>query len=217
MSLKPIKLYSHASGPNPWKINIICEELGIPYDVEFMDMSVVKQKPFTDINPNGRVPAIEDPNTGITLWESGAIIEYLVETYDKEKKLTYGKSPEIWKEKQWLAFQISGQGPYYGQLAWFSVFHSEKIPSAIERYRNEAKRVMGVIDGVVKEQEYLVGDKCTYADLAFITWAGVAAAVANPPIDISSEFPHYAAWMERLTSRPAVKKVLEEKAAKSKH
>lgn len=69
----------------------------------------MKKAPFTDVNPNGRVPAIEDPNTGITLWESGAIVEYLVETYDKDDKLSYGqKSPEKYQLKQWLHFQMVG-------------------------------------------------------------------------------------------------------------
>lgn len=76
---KPIKLYGHALGPNPWKVAIIFEELGIPYETEYMDFSVLKQEPFISVNPNGRTPAIEDPNTGITLWESGAIVDYLID------------------------------------------------------------------------------------------------------------------------------------------
>lgn len=66
---KPIHLYSHATGPNPWKVVIFLEELGIPYETEFVDFSVIKSEPFISVNPNGRVPAIKDPNTGITLWE----------------------------------------------------------------------------------------------------------------------------------------------------
>lgn len=68
-----------------------------------------KDESFTKINPNGRLPAIEDPNTGLTLWESGAIIEYLIETYDKEHKLTFTSAPEKWHLKQYLHFQMSGQ------------------------------------------------------------------------------------------------------------
>jgi glutathione S-transferase len=75
-----------------------------------MDFSELKKDPFESLNPNGRVPAIEDPNTGITLWESGAIIEYLLETYDKENKLSYTKSPEKFQQLCWLHFQMSGQG-----------------------------------------------------------------------------------------------------------
>ena len=73
----------------------------------------------TKLTPFNRVPAIEDPNTGIKLWESGAIIEYLIETYDKENKLSFKTAPEKFFTKQFLFFQVSGQGPYFGQLAWF--------------------------------------------------------------------------------------------------
>lgn len=76
--------------------------------MEFPDL---KKEPYEKINPNGRVPAIEDPNTGMTVWESGAIIEYLVDTYDKSNKLSYGdKTPEKYQCKSWLHFQMSGQG-----------------------------------------------------------------------------------------------------------
>ena len=84
------------------------EELEIPYKTVEQETSTIKQAPYTDINPNGRVPAIQDPNTGITLWESGAIIEYLVNEYDKEGKLHYFKSPEKYLTQQWLHFQMSG-------------------------------------------------------------------------------------------------------------
>ena len=95
---KPLKLYSHAQGPNPWKVVIILEELGIPYESEYVDFSVIKKAPFTDVNPNGRVPAIHDPNTDLTLWESGAIVSYLIEQYDKEYKLSYPASETIKKQ-----------------------------------------------------------------------------------------------------------------------
>ena len=107
---KPIKLYSHAGGPNPWKVAIILEELKIPYETEMMQFPDLKKDPFESINPNGRVPAIEDPNTGLKLWESGAIIEYLLETYDKDNSLSYTKGAEKFEQKCWLHFQMSGQG-----------------------------------------------------------------------------------------------------------
>jgi hypothetical protein len=113
-SLKPITLYSHAGGPNPWKVAIVLNELGVPYTNTFPK---VKEQPYLSINPNGRAPAIEDPNTGITLWESAAIIKYLIDTYDKDGKISYSSSPEKYLQDQWLAFQISGQGPYFGQVS----------------------------------------------------------------------------------------------------
>ena len=124
-------------------------------------MADLKKPPFEKLNPNGRVPVIEDPNTGITLWESGAIVEYLVETYDTKHSLTYASSPEKHFVKQWLHFQMSGQGPYFGQAAWFEKFHPEKIESAKERYKNEIKRVLKVLDKHLETsgKGYLVGDK----------------------------------------------------------
>jgi len=219
-SVKPITLYSHASGPNPWKVAILLEELSIPYETKFIDFADLKKPPYLEINPNGRVPAIQDPNTGITLWESGAINTYLIDTYDTDKKLTYTTSPEKYQVVQWLMFQMSGQGPYFGQAAWFQHFHPEKIPSAIDRYVKEIERVLGVLDSVLKDKEYLVGDgkKCTYADLAFITW-GVAVPFLTK-IDVAGSYPNYHRWMQALCERPAVKKVLEDKAkaaAASKH
>ena len=91
----------------------------MPYETQLMDFPDMKKEPYTSINPNGRVPAIEDPNTGITLWESSAIFDYLLETYDKSNSLQYTSGPEKFLQKSWMAFQISGQGPYYGQRAWF--------------------------------------------------------------------------------------------------
>lgn len=91
------------------KVVIILKELDLPYETEYVDFSLIKQKPYTDVNPNGRVPAITDPNTDITLWESAAIIEYLIDQYDKESKLTYRKAPEKYYLQQWVYFQMSGE------------------------------------------------------------------------------------------------------------
>jgi len=211
---KPITLYSHASGPNPWKVAILLEELGLPYETVYLQFSDLKKEPFESKNPNGRVPAIEDPNTGVTMFESGAILEYLIDTYDKEHKLSYTTSPEKWLTLSWLHFQMSGQGPYYGQKAWFSFFHPEKnLTSVLERYSNEIKRVVGVIDRHLKKQgtEYLVGDKCTFADLAFVMWHQTMPRLVDG-WDYQTEAPTFHAWNERLQSRPAVKKIFEEKA-----
>ena len=88
--MQPIVLYSHASGPNPWKVAIVLEELKIPYTTKSMHMPDLKKPPYeTEINVNGRVPAIQDPNTGIILWESAAIIEYLVDKYVSIHKKYY--------------------------------------------------------------------------------------------------------------------------------
>ncbi|KAI9844861.1 MAG: glutathione S- transferase, nitrogen catabolite repression regulator [Thelocarpon superellum] len=184
------------------------EELSIPYEVKMISMAEVKQPAYESINPNGRVPAIQDPNTGITLWESGAIIEYLIETYDTSHKLTYTSAPEKWHLKQWLYFQTSGQGPYFGQAAWFTYYHPEKLESARLRYVGEIKRVVSVLNRALEGKQYLVGDKATYADLAFVPWdAGTTRLLKDDEaIDAAKDYPHYYAWQQRILARPAVKK-----------
>lgn len=212
-----------ATGPNPWKVAIVMEELNIPYESEFMDMTSVKSPEFEKINPNGRVPAIHDPNTGITLWESGAIIEYLVDTYDKNSTLSYANSPEKYHIKQWLHFQMSGQGPYFGQAAWFAMFHPEKIPSAIQRYKDQVVRVLMVLDKALAGKQYLVGDKATVADLSFLPWDVMVPWFFGDEyasLDIEKKYPNYSAWRARLLARPAVQKVFaakQEIMAKSSH
>ncbi|TVY31476.1 Glutathione S-transferase-like protein, partial [Lachnellula subtilissima] len=94
---------------------------------------------------------------------------------------------------------------------WFEKFHPEKIPSAIERYVKEVKRVSGVLDGHLKDREYLVGDKCTYADLAFISWQTGIKAVTAERYDEEKEFPHLSAWLKRITNREATSRVLEQR------
>jgi glutathione S-transferase len=145
--LKPIKLYGGVLGPNPKKVAIILEELNLPFEREYIDFANVKTPDYEAVNPNGRLPAITDPNTGITLWESGAIIEYLISKYDKANKLSFPEGrTESYHVKQWFYFQVSGQGPYYGQAYWFKNSHPEKLQSAIDRYVKEIHRVSKVLD-----------------------------------------------------------------------
>lgn len=212
-SLKPITLWGHASGPNPWKVAMVFEELNVPFTLKLIDFPDMKKEPYESLNPNGRVPAIEDPNTGITLWESGAIIEYLVETYDKENKISFAPgSKEYFEAKQWLFFQVSGQGPYFGQAVWFTVYTPEKLPAVIDRYVNEIRRVSGVLDRVLKDREFLVGGKFSYADAAFVTWYVIMYLFADQ-LNIEKNFPSLSAWLERMKARPAVAKALKDREA----
>jgi glutathione S-transferase len=208
-SLKPITLYSHIAGPNPWKVAVILEELGVPYETKFLPFPEMKQPAFELICVNGRVPAIEDPNTKITLWESGAIVEYLIETYDKEGKLRFAAgTPEYFYAKQWLHFQMSGQGPYFGQAVWFTYLHPEKLPSAQKRYFDEIRRVSGVVSKHLETREWLVGDKCSYADIAFLPWFDLVSRRFKDTVDILQEFPVLDAWLSKIKSRPAASNTL---------
>jgi glutathione S-transferase len=156
--------------------------------------------------------AIDDPNTGLRLWESGAIVQYIVEQYDTEHRLSYPSLKEKHLCNQWLAFQISGQGPYFGQAGWFNVLHPEKLPSAMERYNNELKRVLGVLEGALEGRQWLVGDKITFADLSFSLWnERIDALILCPPEKKFDGFPNVQAWHERITSRPAWKAIMKKR------
>ncbi|PSN69341.1 glutathione transferase 2 [Corynespora cassiicola Philippines] len=217
-TLKPIKIWGKG-GPNPPKIPMILEEIGnIPYEIVQIPLTDIKGPEYTAINPNGRLPAIYDPNTDLTLWESGAIIEYLVEKYDTQRKISFEPgSQEAYHAKQWLFYQVSGQGPYYGQAVWFNVYHPEKLPSAKERYINEIKRVNGVLEGHLEKQKgkggdgpWLVGGKFSYADLAFLPWQDMAVLFLGSEGISFDDFPNVKDWVARMKARPALNKVLQE-------
>ncbi|KAI0191308.1 glutathione S-transferase [Astrocystis sublimbata] len=216
-NLKPIKAYG-AAGPNPPKVISILEELGLPYEVQAVAITDVKKPEYTAINPNGRLPAIYDPNTDLTLWESGAILEYLVETYDKEGKISFPKgSKESFITKQWLFFQATGQGPYFGQAVWFTRYHPEQLPSARERYIKEILRVTGVVEGHLAKQDaakgpWLVGDRVTYADIAWFMWQDGITLLPEVSYD---NYPNVKKWLDNLRERPAVAKAVEINKANS--
>jgi len=208
--LQPIKVWGKG-GPNPPKVAMILSELGIPYDAEAVPMPDLKKPAYLAINPNGRLPAIHDPNTGITLWESGAIVEYLIEQYDKEHKLSFEPgTAEAYHAKQWLFFQASGQGPYYGQYGWYRLFAPEVIPSALERYAKEVNRVTAVLEGHLSKQkegeEWLVGGKCSYADIAFISWQTTIGKVTKKEEYDEDNYPHVKAWIAKMLEREGTKK-----------
>jgi glutathione S-transferase len=216
MSLKPITLWGHNSGPNPWKVAMVLEELNVPYTLKMIEFPDMKKEPYESINPNGRVPAIEDPNTGITLWESGAIIEYLADTYDKQHNISFAPgSKEYYEAKQWMYYQVSGQGPYFGQAVWFTLYHPEKLPGVVDRYINEIRRVSGVLERVLQDKEFLVGGKFSYADAAFVAWYNIVVLFPDR-FNLETEFPLLNAWLERIKARPAIAKILQERDAAMK-
>lgn len=219
--VQPIKVWGQY-GPNPPKVAILLAELGLPYEITPVETSDVKKPEYVAINPNGRLPAIRDPNTGITLWESGAILEYLIEVYDKKHQLSFAPgSPESFHAKQWLYFSSSGQGPYYGQGIWFKKYHPENLPSAIERYIKELNRVSGVLNGHLAQQErehgasnggpWLVGEKYSYADIAFIPWQKLIEVVLTKDEYNVDDFPYMKAWLGKMTERKVVDRVFMEK------
>jgi glutathione S-transferase len=215
-NIQTIKVWGKG-GVNPPKVAIVLSELNLPHEIVPIPLSSVKEPSYLAINPNGRIPAIHDPNTNLTLWESGAIVEYLVERYDTDHKISFPTgSNEAQHARQWLYFQVSGQGPYYGQASWFKKFHPEKVPSAVTRYVDEMNRVTGVLEGhLTKEKEsaggsgdgpWLVGNKYSYADLAFLSWQTIVTRVITKEDGFDEDkFPVVKEWLNRILQRDPVK------------
>jgi len=116
-------------GPNPGKVAFILTELSLPFErIYILPFDKVKEPEYTALNPNGRLPTLIDPNTGIKIWEWGAVIEYQTTKYDSAHKIGFPhRSPEDYAAKKWLFFQVLGKGPYYGQVAWFFDYHPENV------------------------------------------------------------------------------------------
>ncbi|KAG0124137.1 glutathione S-transferase [Tuber indicum] len=214
MSPPSISLYSHRGGPNPWKVDIVLRHLNIPFETVFIGINGEhKRPPYTNINPNGRAPSLIDhSNNDFTIWESGAIMQYIVQKYDREHKLLFDNFEDNMHVEQWLMFQMSGQGPYYGQAAWFTHYHPEKVPSAVDRYVKEIKRVLGVLDAWLADKEYLVGGRLSIADIAFVPWHEALGYLDNEEVNNwKKEFPNAGAWHERVMALPAAKASFEAK------
>ncbi|KXT06420.1 hypothetical protein AC578_6062 [Pseudocercospora eumusae] len=204
-----IHLYTTQT-PNGVKISITLEELRLPYTFTKIDISKNTQKEawFLKINPNGRIPALTDTFTDgqpIRVFESGSIMQYLVDRYDEDHVISYPRgSREAVEVTSWLYFLNAGVGPMQGQANHFFRYAPEKIPYGINRYQNETKRLYGVLDQHLADTKtsYLVGEKCTIADIAHWGWVSAAGWAG---IDIEA-FPHLKAWEERMWARPGVRK-----------
>lgn len=197
---------------------MVLEELGLPYEVETVLFSSVKEPAYTKINPNGRLPSLYDPNTDLTIWESGAIVLYLIDKYDTDNKISFPKgSNEQYLAQQWLIYQASGQGPYYGQSVYFRRYHSEPAQSTVDRFDKEINRVTGVLDKWLSEQKqgsdgpWLVGGKFSFADLSFFNWQK-NVGVFLPDTVKEADYPNVTGWLERMEKRPGVKKVWDDNA-----
>ena len=198
-----IDLYTAAT-PNGHKVSIALEELGLPYTLKVLDLAKGEQKTpaFLAINPNGRIPAIVDHEAGgFAVFESGAILIYLAEkTGWLMPSDAQGRSRVI----QWLMFQMGGVGPMMGQANVFFRYFPEKIQPAIDRYQGESKRLLTVLDGHLKDHEYLAGDY-SIADIA--NWAWVRTHRWSG-VDVS-DLPHLQRWLDAIRQRPAVQRGIE--------
>lgn len=207
---EPIVLHGYTS-PNARKVQIMLDEVGLPYTVRWVDISAGEQHSaaYRAINPNGKIPAIEDPHgpdgRAITLFESGAILLYLAE---KSGQLLPADPVLRWQAIQWLFWQMAGQGPMLGQAAHF-VSHARKRgiddDYATARYQGEARRLYAVLDERLRGREFIVGEALTIADIACFPWVRVAAGQG---VDLG-DFPEVKRWSDALARRPSARRRLE--------
>lgn len=193
-----IDLYTAAT-PNGWKASVALEEMGLPYAVIALDLMKGEQKKpaFLKINPNGRIPAIVDRDNGdFAVFESGAILVYLAE---KTGMLMPTDAKGRSRVLQWLMFQMGGVGPMMGQANVFFRYMPEKIEVAIQRYQNESRRLLTVLDTQLAENEFLAGDY-SIADIANWCWARTHAWSG---IDITG-LDHLKRWLDQIRAREAV-------------
>ncbi len=194
-----ITLYTWAT-PNGRKVSIMLEECALPYVVRPVDIGRGEQfaADFVAINPNAKIPAIVDDETGLTLFESGAILVYLAE---RSGRFLPAAGAARYAVLQWLMFQMGGVGPMFGQTHHFLRFAPQPVPYAIERYGQETRRLYGVLDARLAEAEYLAGDY-SIADIATFPWV---ARHAWQQVDLA-DFPHVRRWFDAVGARPAVQR-----------
>jgi GST-like protein len=202
---EPIQLYYWPT-PNGWKISIMLEELGVPYEVRYVNIGAGDQfKPeFLAIAPNNRMPAIidpEGPGGPISVFESGAILQYLGRKFGKFYPSDERARVAV---EEWLFWQVGGLGPMAGQAHHFRNYAPEKIAYGIDRYTNEVNRLYGVMNKRLQENRYL-GGEYSIADMAAIGWV---KPYKDQGQDIE-DFPNLKRWFEELMARPAVARGLE--------
>jgi GST-like protein len=191
--------------PNGHKVHIMLEECGLPYNAHPVNIGKGEQfaPEFLAISPNNKIPAITDPDgpggEPISLFESGAILVYLAA---KTGRFLPAGERARYETLQWLMFQMGGVGPMLGQNHHFRQYAPEKIPYAIERYTNEARRLYGVIDRRLAQSEWLGGAEYSIADMATFPWL---RNWENQGI-VLSEFTYLEKWFNTIAGRPAVQR-----------
>lgn len=203
---EPIELFYWPT-PNGWKISIMLEELGVPYVVRYVNIGAGDQfKPdFLAIAPNNRMPAIidpEGPGGPISVFESGAILQYLGRKFGKFYPAEERARVAV---EEWLFWQVGGLGPMAGQAHHFRKYAPEKIAYGIDRYTNEVNRLYGVMNKRLEENRYLGGAEYSIADMASIGWV---KPYKDQGQDLE-DFPNLKRWFEELMARPAVAKGLD--------
>jgi len=206
-----IEVYSWAT-PNGHKVHVMLEECGLAYRVIPVNIGAGDQfRPeFLKISPNNKIPAIVDPDgpdgEPISVFESGAILIYLAA---KTGRFLPADLRGKYRALEWLMFQMGSVGPMLGQAHHFRLYAPEKLPYAIDRYSNEAKRLYGVIDKRLGQSRYIAADEYTIADIAIFPWL---RSWKNQGIELD-DYPTLKAWFDGIAARPAVQRGVEVLAA----
>jgi len=204
MPQAPIDVYSWPT-PNGHKVHIMLEECDLPYVAHPVNIGKGDQfaPDFLAISPNNKIPAIVDPEgpdgQPISLFESGAILVYLA---GKTGRFMPEGDRARYDVLQWLMFQMGGVGPMLGQAHHFRLYAPEKLPYAIERYTNEARRLYGVIDKRLSQSAFIAGPDYSIADIAIFPWL---RSWENQGI-VLTEYPHLKPWFDGIAARPAVQR-----------
>ena len=200
-----IDLY-YAPTPNGHKVSLFLEESGLQYRLHRIDISAGEQfKPeFLAISPNNKIPAIVDSQpvdggTPVSIFESGAILQYLAE---KTGKFLSKELRERTVTLEWLTWQVAGFGPMLGQNHHFTHYAPQPVPYAIERYLQETQRLYGVLNRQLEKNAYIAGENYSIADMATYPWV---AAHERQRIDLAG-YPAVRNWFERVKSRPATQR-----------
>ena len=206
-----LQLYSLPT-PNGVKVSIMLEEIGLPYEPHAIDFDKNDQTTpeFLSLNPNGKIPAIIDPDgpggKPFGLFESGAILQYLGE---KTGKLLPADPARRYETIQWVYFQMGGVGPMFGQVGYFHKFAGKEIADKrpLERYRNETMRLLGVLESRLGPRQWIMDDEYTIADISLLGWVRnlIGFYGARELVEFD-RFKHVAAWLERGLARPAVQR-----------
>ncbi|WP_199635251.1 glutathione S-transferase N-terminal domain-containing protein [Serratia sp. PAMC26656] len=208
-----LQLYSLPT-PNGVKVSIMLEEIGLPYEAHLIDIGKNETwtPEFLSLNPNGKIPSIIDPDgpggKPLALFESGAILLYLAE---KSGQFLPQDPAQRYETIQWVFFQMAAVGPMFGQLGFFHRFagreYEDKRP--LERYKNESKRLLGVLESRLEGREWIMGQDYTIADISLLGWVRnlIGFYEARELVEFDS-FPRVGQWLERGLVRPAVQRGL---------
>ena len=200
-----IRFY-HSTAPNPAKITLFLEESEMPYELVSVDQAGGEQKSaeFLRINPNGQLPAIVDTDGSngrrVRVFDTTAILLYLAGKIDRFLGATEDRAELL----SWLMWTATGLSPFAAQAAYFQRVSPAGGDHAIERFRREAERLFGVLDGQLAENPYIAGESYTIVDMAAWAWVDRAPNVLPGAENPLIAFPHVDRWKNKVDARPAV-------------